>query len=108
MKLLGILLTLGVGPIAHLTCAQVAGGDGQPSLLRAGASRFADRDVPNVGISAVRAIAPGDEQVAEELIEELGSDGRTTGETACPPRPCRARRKWGLQPTRTSGGSNIK
>ena len=105
MKLLGILLTLGIEPIARLASAQVTGGGGQPSAVRADMSRFAERGMRTVGISAVRAIEPGDEKVAEDLIEELETDGRVTGETACPPRPCRAR-KWGLQPTKTSGGSN--
>ena len=88
MKFLGIALALGVQPFGHLTCAQVTGGGGPPPAVRASTSRFAEDDVSNVGIVAVHAIAPGDEQIAEEVIENFEADGQTTGETFCPPYPC--------------------
>ena len=77
MKLRGIFLALGVQPVVHLTCAQ-----GRPPAVRASTSRFAEDDVPNVGVVAVHAIAPGDEQIEEEQIENIEADGQTTGEHA--------------------------
>ena len=100
MKLLRALFSLGIWPIVHLTCAQVNDGGGAgASAIGAGKSSFTEEDIPDVGVVAVHAIASGDEQVAEELIERLETDGETTGETRC---PLRAR----SLPRRTYGGPN--
>ena len=74
MKLLGIALALGVQPIVHLTRAQVTGGGGRPPAVRASISRFAEDDVSNVGIVAVHAIAPGDEQIADMQAKAIGAE----------------------------------
>lgn len=87
MKLLGFALALGVAPIIHLTCAQATGDGGRPSATRAGISRFAEEDVPVVGVVAVHAVASGDEQLVEDVVKKLEAANHTTGETPCP-RPC--------------------
>ena len=81
MKLPGRLLVLGVVPIVHLARAQVTGGGGRPSGIRAGIIRFAEEGILEVGASQVHAIAHGDEQVGESLIEQLQANGGTMGET---------------------------
>ena len=102
MKLLGVLFFLGVWPIVYLTHAQATAGGGRPSAIGAGTARFAEKTICDVGVAAVRAIAPEEENVGEGLIRRLEANGYTTGETSCTTaRPCRAR-KWGMQLTRTN------
>lgn len=103
MKFSRGFIALGVLPIFHLAFARVTNGDdGWLSALRGGTTRFAGEDVADVGVAEVTAIAPGDEHVGEELIEELQADGETIGEIPCPPLSCTARRR-GAQ---SIGGSN--
>ena len=85
MKLLGGFLALGVVPIVDLTCAQVVGGSGRPSAVRAGMTRFAEEAVSDVGVAQVHAIAHEDEEVGESLVEKLQADGQATGEMSSPP-----------------------
>ena len=84
MKLLGGFLALGVVPIVDLTCAQVVGGSGRPSAVRAGMTRFAEEAVSDVGVAQVHAIAHEDEEVGESLVEKLQADGQATGEMSSP------------------------
>lgn len=78
----GLLVALGVVPIAHLARARATGGGGdagaQPAAARDTFSRFAD--VSEVGVAEVRPIAPEDEQVGADLVDELEADAQTTGE----------------------------
>lgn len=83
MKLLG-LMALGVVPIVKITLAQVTGGSERPSSIRAGITTFAEEGISDVGVAEVHEIAPEDEHVVEELIEQLEADGQATGETPCP------------------------
>ncbi len=82
----GFLVALGVVPIAHLTRARAAaGGAGvRPAAARDAFSRFAG--VSEVGVADVHPIAPEDDQVGTDLVDELEADAQTTGE---PPRPRR-------------------
>ena len=100
MKLHGIFLAFGVVPTVRLTCAQVTGGGGRPSAIRGAITRFAKEDISDVGVTAVHAIASGDEQVAEDLIEKLEADGQTTGETPLAPFSTCGARKWVRYPLR--------
>ena len=85
MKLLWLFLALGVAHIIHQTCAQVTGDGGERlSAIHGGITRFPDEDILDVGVARVHAIAHGDQQVGEHLIEQLQADGQTTGEIACP------------------------
>ena len=97
MKLLGVFSALGVWHIVHLTCAQVTGGG-----IGAGETNFAEGGISGVGVAAVHAIAPGDEIFAEDLIEHLEEDDQTAGETPCPPRPFKARKR-SPQPAKNYG-----
>ena len=105
MKLRGVFVALGVWPIVHVTHAQATAGGGRPSAIGAGTPRFAEENICDAGVAAVRAIAPEEEKVGEDLIKRLEANGYTTGETPCTTaRRCRAC-KWGMQLTRTNGGS---
>ena len=105
MKLPGAFWTLGVLSVVHPTYAEVTGGGGLPSTIRAGVSRFAEEDVSDVGGRLMHAIAPEEEEVGEDIIERLEADGQTTGESLCPRCPCRECKRY-PQPAGTYGGSN--
>lgn len=92
MKLLGAFLALGVWPMALLAYAQATGGGGRSSAIGADETRFAEKRTSDVGVvTAVHAIAQEDRHVGEHLTMQLEADNRTTGETPCPRRPCKAR-----------------